>query len=280
MNNYYCLIAGLPDITIEDTKQTTTVKAFRAELAEILSDADKKVIDLFYLQYDNANLYALLTNKEEGTFDDRGLYTPDQLEEIIRLAKEEENPSNAPYPDYLFQFTTAYLQEKKLFEYLSWEDQLAALYYEYAEKNKNRFVSEWFTMNRNINNMFAAITCRKYNQEASRVVVGTSEISETIRRSGQRDLGLNGMIDYLEQILRIADENNLYERERKLDLFRWKWLEEQTFFHYFSIERVFAYLIKLSILERWTHMNQEEGRARFKAIIDSLNKEVELPENF
>lgn len=279
MSKYYCLIAGLPDITIDDNKLSYTVKEFRAELCETLSNNDKKLIDLFYLQFDHKNLLAMLT-KQEGKFDNRGLYTSEQLEEIIALAKENETPSDKKYPSYFYAFTAAYLQDKPLIDNMSWVDQLNSLYYEYAGSCSNRFVSEWFKLNLNLNNMLTAIICRKYNREVGNAIIGNSEISETIRQSGQRDMGLTGMVDYLDTILRISEENNLYERERKLDQFRWNWLEEYSFFHYFTIERVFAYLIKLDILERWISMTPENGRAIFKEMIDSLKKGIEIPSDF
>lgn len=279
MSKYYCLIAGLPDITIDDNKLSYTVKEFRAELSETLSNNDKKLIDLFYLQFDHKNLLAMLT-KQEGKFDNRGLYTSEQLEEIIALVKENETPSDKKYPSYFYVFTAAYLQDKPLIDNMSWEDQLNSLYYEYAGNSSNRFVSDWFKLNLNLNNMLTAIICRKYNREVGNAIIGNSEISETIRQSGQRDMGLTGMVDYLDTILRISEENNLYERERKLDQFRWNWLEEYSFFHYFTIERIFAYLIKLDILERWVSMTPENGRAIFKEMIDSLKKGIEIPSDF
>lgn len=279
MSKYYCLIAGLPDITIDDNKLSYTVKEFRAELSETLSNNDKKLIDLFYLQFDHKNLLAMLT-KQEGKFDNRGLYTPEQLEEIIALVKENETPSDKKYPSYFYVFIAAYLQDKPLIDNMSWEDQLNSLYYEYAGNSSNRFVSDWFKLNLNLNNMLTAIICRKYNWEVGNAIIGNSEISETIRQSGQRDMGLTGMVDYLDTILRISEENNLYERERKLDQFRWNWLDEYSFFHYFTIERIFAYLIKLDILERWVSMTPENGRAIFKEMIDSLKKGIEIPSDF
>lgn len=279
MSKYYCLIAGLPDITIDDNKLSYTVKEFRAELSETLSNNDKKLIDLFYLQFDHKNLLAMLT-KQEGKFDNRGLYTSEQLEEIIALVKENETPSDKKYPSYFYVFIAAYLQDKPLIDNMSWEDQLNSLYYEYAGNSSNRFVSDWFKLNLNLNNMLTAIICRKYNREVGNAIIGKSEISETIRQSGQRDMGLTGMVDYLDTILRISEENNLYERERKLDQFRWNWLDEYSFFHYFTIERIFAYLIKLDILERWVSMTPENGRAIFKEMIDSLKKGIEIPSDF
>ena len=55
MTNYYCLVAGLPDLSLEDGKLNYTVANFKSEIYSELSEKDRKLIDLFYLKFDNAN---------------------------------------------------------------------------------------------------------------------------------------------------------------------------------------------------------------------------------
>ena len=55
MGKYYCLIAGLPNIALDDSKLTYSISQFRQELDGILTKADKKLIDLFFLKFDNKN---------------------------------------------------------------------------------------------------------------------------------------------------------------------------------------------------------------------------------
>ena len=54
MTNYYYLVAGLPDLSLEDGKLNYTVANFKSEFYPALSEKDKKLIDLFYLKFDNA----------------------------------------------------------------------------------------------------------------------------------------------------------------------------------------------------------------------------------
>lgn len=60
MSKYYYLVAGLPELTLEDSKLSYTVADFKTELYPALSEDDKKLIDLFYLKFDNANVLKLL----------------------------------------------------------------------------------------------------------------------------------------------------------------------------------------------------------------------------
>ena len=63
MGKYYCLVAGLPNIALEDSKLTTSVEAFREELEGILTRSDKKLLDLFFLKFDNKNVIAVCSNR-------------------------------------------------------------------------------------------------------------------------------------------------------------------------------------------------------------------------
>ena len=55
MSKYYYLVAGLPELTLEDSKLSYTVADFKTEIYPGLSSSDQKLIDLFYLKFDNAN---------------------------------------------------------------------------------------------------------------------------------------------------------------------------------------------------------------------------------
>ena len=58
MTNYYCLVTGLPELSLEDGKLSYTVANFKTEIYPQLSKGDKKLVDLFYLKFDNKNLLA------------------------------------------------------------------------------------------------------------------------------------------------------------------------------------------------------------------------------
>lgn len=279
MSNYYCLVAGLPDITLEDQKLPFTVKAFREEVYEQLSACDRKLFDLFFLKYDNENLFRFLQNRE-AELDERGSLQAEDLELLIKAIREEDPAVTARFVPYFNRFAGAYLAEETLSEGMLWEDQLAGLYYEYALKADNNFVARWFEFNLNLNNLLVASSARKFHFDASSFLIGSNEIVKALRTSSSRDWGLSGTIDYLETVQRIAEETDVLERERKIDLLKWNWLEEQTFFHYFSVERLFAYLIRLEIIERWHSLNKEIGEKQLREMISRMKSEVKMPEDF
>ncbi|MDR3143128.1 MAG: DUF2764 domain-containing protein [Tannerellaceae bacterium] len=273
MSKYYCLIAGLPNISLDDTKIPFTISEFREELDGILTDADKKLIDLFFLKFDNKNL---ITQVKHPGFDpdERGRITFHELNDLINALKEEEKPPvNKRTPPYFEAFLKLYLsadtnEQKKV----SWEDVLAALYYEYAMERKNEIVAGWFEMNLNISNMFTAITCRKYQLDRANYIVGNNPAAIGMRTSNARDFGLGDTEDYLMDAQRIAEESDLLLREKKTDQMKWQWLEDNTFFKTFDMESVFAYLLKLEMIERWVTLDRATGEKTFRELVGAMKK--------
>ncbi|MGL4852428.1 MAG: DUF2764 domain-containing protein [Phocaeicola sp.] len=277
MTNYYCLVAGLPDLTLEDGKLSYTVASFKTEIYPELSDEDKKIVDIFYLKFDHIDLLRLLKNKETITASG-GNYTSEELLALISAVREQETPDNK-FPSYLSKFIEAYLllPTEELFKA---EDLLASYYYAYAMKCSNQFISKWYEFNLDLNNLLSAWSARKYQMEVAPVVVGDTEVCEVIRTSNARDFGLSDSLDYFEPILRISELEDLIEREKKLDLLKWNWMEDEMFFNYFTVERLYAFLVRLEMIERWISMDAEKGSERFREIINQLKSDVQIPEEF
>ena len=278
MSKYYYLVAGLPELTLEDSKLSYTVADFKTEIYPGLSSSDQKLIDLFYLKFDNANVLKLLKDKD-AVIDLRGNCSAAELNEYIATIKEGGEVSAKEFPSYLSVFISDYFNTPAESAVLH-EDHLAALYYEYAMKCGNKFVSSWFEFNLTINNILIAFSARKYKWDIAQNVVGNTEVCEALRTSGARDFGLSGEVDCLEQLMKISEITELVEREKKLDSLRWNWMEEATFFDYFTVERIFAFLLQLEMIERWIALDKEKGNQLFRSIIDALKDEVQIPAEF
>ena len=278
MTNYYCLVTGLPELSLEDGKLSYTVANFKTEIYPELSKSDKKLIDLFYLKYDNQNLLALLKDKEAIVDTSLGNFSADELLGVIASFKEETAPDKK-FPSYFYEFAELYLNTPEE-ERFGLEDKLHGFYYHYAMKCGNKFVSEWFELNLNVNNILAAMAARKYKMDVTRVSVGINVVAEALRTSNARDFGLADDLEYFEQLTRINDTVDLVDREKKIDLLKWNWMEDNTFFNYFTIEKIFIFLMKLEMIERWVSLDKEKGNEMFRKLIDQLKDEVQIPQEF
>ena len=112
------------------------------------------------------------------------------------------------------------------------------------------------------------------------MIVGTGDIANALRTSGARDWGLSQELEYFEDVARLTEEGDLSQRERKADQIRWRWLEENTFFNYFSVEKLFSYMVRLGMVERWSGLDREEGQKLFRELIGTLKDQTSVPAEF
>lgn len=270
MSNYHCLVAGLPDVAFDGSKCQYSVERFKEDIYPSLSADDARVVDLILHEWDNANVLSLLRRGEEAVLQQQGCYSREQLLAIIEAGKCGDVPAKG-VPAYLPRFLEYYFAHETQ-ENVVWENVLSAYYYEYAVSCSNRFAAQWFTFNLNVNNILVAMTARKYKLGVEECVVGNGEVAEALRTSGARDFGLTGTLDYIEEVQRLSENTRLQEREHQLDEMRWRWLDDNSVFCYFSVERLFVFLQKLVIVERWAGLDAESGMERYNEMIAELKK--------
>lgn len=277
MSSYYCLMAGVPDIALDDARGAQSVAGFKEELAKVLTETDKKLMFYFYLRYDCLNLVKLLKdpNAEISLL---GNYSREQYEDMITSAREM-NFNVHRYPSFLSIFAREFAYNKDKEGYFP-EDAILLEYYKYALKCPNRMLREWFEMNLNVTNILTALIAKKYGWNVADYIQGGNEVCEMIRTSNARDFGLGLELDYVADLMKIVECEYPVEKEKRIDAFKWLWLEEKTFMDVFSIEAVFAYMCKLEMLERWEKLDVETGRETFRQIIENLRGEARVPEEF
>ena len=277
--NYYCYIAGLPDIQIDNAKSIPAQEEILDELKQILSKGDMALLDLLRLKYDNDNLLKFLANRD-AELNPLGKLTSQDWAELIELIdnSDERNPvRDARLLKYMLDFYTTIRNEQSEEKIDFAEDFLAALYYKYGMQCKNKFVADWFEFNLNINNILTALTCRKYGWDIKSAIVGDNVVAETIRNSvSARDFNLKAEIDYFDALVSISETANLLDREHRIDALKWNWLEENTFFSSFSIEKVLSFWLRCELMHRWDNLSMEEGAEIFRQMINDLKKDVKF----
>jgi hypothetical protein len=270
--NYYYLVAGLQDITMDIHKLSMGQVEFRKELQTEVHPQDYKLVQILFLPYDNKNLLNIITKKEEE-FDERGNFSRDLLEANIKELTDE-------LPEYMNRFITSFKDNEPVFPNMSPENQLTALFYEYALSLDDGFVKEWFRFNRDLNNLLTALVCRRYDIPHEYQIIGWDDISETIRKSHARDFGLTAEIPYMDDLLNIAKEDDIQQREKAVDQLRWNYLDDVTFFEYFTIDKILAFTLKLGMVERWLALDKDYGSQLFEELLQDLKSSYELPETF
>jgi hypothetical protein len=111
-------------------------------------------------------------------------------------------------------------------------------------------------------------------------LIREDDITDTLKKSHARDFGLSSEIDYIEKLISILESKNLLDREKNIDLLKWDYLDELITFHYFSIEVVLSYMIKLFIVDRWMKLDEETGKQLFEKFLNDLKTTYKFPIEF
>lgn len=276
MGKYYYLVAGLANLDGDDTMPQLTLDNFRKEVFPQLSTADRRLLELPLLECDCRRLASLLS---EGRIPDgmpAGMLSSAQLEEAVGLAKAGENRPDS-IPQFMWDFICGYVEAERKLPAL---DGLLYAFYDYAAGSGNRFVSDWYRFNQDLSNVQTAITARKFGLDVRKLIVGDGETASQLRESGARDWGLSGRLDFFDALQRIQDEQDLAKREHLTDTLRWKWLEENSFFSYFTVECLFSYMERLAIAWRWNSLDHDAGEKLLRGLIGELKGQVSVPDGF
>ncbi len=269
--NYYYLVAGLPDLLLDEGKLKDGIADLRADIESNLHPNDLKLLQTLYLKFDNKNLLNLLTKSNEA-FDHRGIFSIDFLEAEI---KEPET-----ILPYLKAFIINFKAENPTFPEISWENELETYFYEYLLSLQNQFLRDWFTLQLNFGNVTTALNCRQHGLSYENEMIGSNFVVTAILRSNARDFGLTQEFPEIELLLNAWENGNMLEREKSVDLLRWQWIDDQTFFDYFTIEKILGFMLHLEILERWLLLDSKEGENMVKDLLQKLVKSYQLPEDF
>ena len=267
--NYYCLVAGLREYSLESESKGFDAPAIVAEIREELSGKDSEYLELFYGFYDIENIVSMIAGRTH--FSPLGNYTREQLEQEIKKPEA--------LPKYIREILAAYAEPEDD-EYSevdvskAIEKSLFGAYYRECGKRKCRFIREWYEFDRNLRNVIAAFAARRMGIPVAETTVGDGYVVDVLSRSSAADFGLKGELDYLDQVMAAtAEQSNLIEKERRVDIIRWEMAEELTAVEYFNLNKILGYLAKVNIVYRWVALDPQAGREMFQRLLASLGGE-------
>ena len=265
---YFYLISGLPGLSLQDERLPFSAKAFLDDLKNKIGKKDLRLVCMLYYKRDNHNLLNILLNKVDKT-QFEGCYSLQELKKGIE--------GNFVLPRYMTDFINSFKENKNRFTEAEWETKLAEAYFKEAMKCGNNFLTEWMQFELNLKNILLVLSNRKQPLPFSQITIEANEIAVMIKESPSADFSTQPSIDFMNQAVKIIETENLVEREKKIDLLRWKKLEEMAFFHYFTIEAILSFIIKLMIIERWIMLKQEKEKSFLPSILNSFTEKIKKP---
>ncbi|MBQ2518818.1 MAG: DUF2764 family protein [Bacteroidaceae bacterium] len=278
MANYYCMMAGLPDLKLADAKPALSIPQMKEQLAENLTEGDAKLMFFYFLRWDCENVVRLLKNPD-AEIEPLGNFSAEQYADMITSARELTFNVHR-YPAFMSVFIREYEYNKDKSGFFA-EDTMLFEYLQFALQNcKNSMMREWYRLQLDINNILTAMIARRNGWAVGDYIQGNDEVTEMIRTNNSKDFDLGFEFDYVKELMKIVDEPDPVQKEKRIDAFKWVWLDDQTFFEPFDINAVFAYVCKLDLLHRWEKLDPETGKETFRRIIDDLRGEAKVPEEF
>ncbi|MDY0199658.1 MAG: DUF2764 family protein [Bacteroidales bacterium] len=282
---YYYLIAGLPDLFIEQEQKDFNLLKLKAEIKENIHPDDYKLVEKLFLEYDNENFQNFLFERK-SEFNLLGKFPQSLYSEFEDNLKE--------FPEYMQRFYLTYKGKNNESDDEAQEDDLyysdkiekipevkfQEAFYESLKSSENRFLKQWYSFLLLFNNLLTAINSRKSGADSTSQMVGDDEIIEIITRSQAADFGLKREIDFLEPLLQITEQTDIIERERRLDMLKWDMADEITTFDYFNINKILAFLVKATIVYRWSKLDSAIGAKMFEKLVADIRKTYELPKEF
>lgn len=273
--NYYCLISSLPDWKLDDRKPLLNSLSFRDLLAEELHPDDFRWVKRLYLPYDHSNILNRLY-KKDAPWDERGCHDAGVIDSITNAIHVANEPSLG-VESYLEEFIRHFFDADNKPTRMEAEKQLLTGWFNLLSDSKNEFLTRYVEFELHSRNVFTALLGRKFDMAVANTLVGEHDMVEALKKSRARDFGLSGEVDHMDQLLQIFEMENLQEREMRLDMLRWNFYEEATFFNYFTIEKIFSFVLKLFIVERWIALDEKRGRALFEKLIAALQNSYDFP---
>ena len=85
------------------------------------------------------------------------------------------------------------------------------------------------------------------------------------------DLGLSKKFSWFSSLVNIMNNKKLEELEKNIDLLRLNIINGIRIDDMFSVDTLFSYYLKLSILERQASFNKNAGKIKLQKILNSIN---------
>lgn len=286
MRNYYYLVAGLPELIMDQDRKDFSVNALKQEVKEQISSSDYRLVEFLHLSYDNDNFLNKLLNRGLE-FNELGTYEKFVFDEL------DENIHQLPQymQDFYYRFTGKQRcaddavdqdeQPKDIFEVEKLpEIRFLESFYNLALSQNNAFIRYWFTFLRDFNNVLTALNCRRLGIDPATQLIGNNWLTEVLVKSQAADFGLKREIDYIERLIQATDITDVLERERKLDLIKWEMSVEFTTWDYFNINFILGFFVRAGIVHRWLKLDAKTGEELFKKLFDDLKSSYNLSDKF
>lgn len=144
-------------------------------------------------------------------------------------------------------------------------EQLTPEFYRAAdEKQRNRFLKEFFRMDLGVRNAKVGFLNRTLGRPEGTDIVIPDPEKETPEFAQKNEVDA------------ILAESDILARERALDDFYWKNVDDMTVMDVFNLDVILAFVVKLKLVERWLRLDEQTGRELFRKLVKEIKDNTEI----
>ena len=266
MKQYYYFVTSLPKITFFDTRLPISPTEFILDLQDSIDPGDMECLKALQSYFDNLNVINLLENN--GEFYPFGNFSQ---EELVQEIKDPQN-----LLPYLKEFLEKKNYNERTYPNYSLENELTIYYYNYLLTLPYPFLRKFVKFDYDLKNFSTALSVRKFNVDRAPNILKLHELSDNLLNNNSPDFGLSYNYDWLHSYLEMFEKINLYDRELKLLEMRFKFMDEELTYDYFSFNQIIAFYLKLFLLYRKVAFDEIKGRDIFEKITNELSNEQNI----
>jgi hypothetical protein len=230
-----------------------------------LNKQDSKLLKYLIYPNDLQNLIKVFGRELKGwdvsDYKKPGIFHTD---EIKAYKKNRRN-----FPDFMNDFLSENEDRLANMSLQEIEDALVERFYKEVFSLNNNFLSSYYRFTRELKSLVAAFN---YNTYDFLTQPNISDADRLILQVGpDRTPSASVLKDYpqVEELIQVFSKDQPEKTERFIDQVIWNFLDEMSG-EQFSREAVFAYTLKLQLLQRWTRILSNPDAEAYENLLDKI----------
>ena len=269
--SYYYLIATLPDLSLEIETANISFDEVIETIERNLSNEDKQIFKYLIYPNDNRNLLNAIFKKHHGivplAFQRPAVFSPVIIEDYVQ---ERYN-----FPDYMADFLMAFQERFSELDMNELESHLTGGFYYEVSQVQDEFVKDYYFFEKSLRSMVSAFNRAMYNFHGSVSAMEDAEISEKLANEGSGISVLAQAYPFITSLRDAIHSKNPMIIEQAIEKIKWEFIENHKK-EFFSRQHVYAYVLKLFILQRQALLEQADTKMQFERLNNQIGAFREL----
>ncbi len=268
MPDIYYLVSSFPELEWDSDIPFNT-SGFLSENEAAFLPFTKNIEDIILINdlYNlESYLKATLPNFRAGSYrsdleTDTAFREPCHLDRVAMLELIE---SSEGMPDFVLDYLDLYIDHEARFLNM---ELLFLSYFDYMQESPSRLLREYSKFEKQYRTVIAALRMRRMGVKLDENLPGDEEFKGIITANASMpDFGLKTIFREAEYLTELFEETTL-TRGRGIDKIRYDFLCRDIDENPFLEDRIYSYILRLLILDRWSRLDEERGRETIHNIV-------------